>query len=218
MGFHAGSVLFLSRGYTCSGMECECSSSVITKAHSDTTLMCHIKELQMWILINSRLCFLTSRASVMMQPITAHTRKVASMSSFCSVDFSWSIGTSQAPMAGVAVLNKFNCLQQQQNKSRTIRDFFFCYSSKWTCLITWCQCLVICVVLLALLVSINYKMCVYLDMACICERMLVGAAKLNQISFIVSFILLESGGGGSKGRSFFRSSDSTPSSCTDQYS
>ncbi len=49
------------------------------------------------------------------------------------------------------------------------------------------------------------------------ERILVGAAKLNQISLIVSFILLESGGGGKRGRSFFRSSDSTPSSCTDKH-
>lgn len=44
------------------------------------------------------------------------------------------------------------------------------------------------------------------------ERTFVGAAKLNQISLIVSFMLQESGGGGRKGLSFFSSSDSTPSS------
>lgn len=49
-------------------------------------------------------------------------------------------------------------------------------------------------------------------MACEGERTLVGAAKLNQISRMVSFMLLESGGGGMSGRSFLRSSDSTPSS------
>lgn len=52
----------------------------------------------------------------------------------------------------------------------------------------------------------------YLDMDCEGERTLVGAAKLNQISLMVNFMLLESGGGGMRGRSFFRSSDSTPSS------
>ena len=66
-------------------------------------------------LICSHLCLsvdllLTSRASVMMQPITAHTRSVPSMSSLRSEDFSWSMGTNQAPMAGVAVLSRFNCL------------------------------------------------------------------------------------------------------------
>lgn len=40
----------------------------------------------------------------------------------------------------------------------------------------------------------------------------MGAAKLNQISLMVNFMLLESGGGGMRGRSFFSSSDSTPSS------
>lgn len=49
-------------------------------------------------------------------------------------------------------------------------------------------------------------------MVCEAERTFVGAAKLNQISLMVSFMLLESGGGGMRGRSFFRSSDSTPSS------
>lgn len=44
------------------------------------------------------------------------------------------------------------------------------------------------------------------------ERTLVGAAQLNQTSLMVSFMLLESGGGGTSGR-FFRLSDSTPSSC-----
>lgn len=57
----------------------------------------------------------------------------------------------------------------------------------------------------------------YLEMACEGDRTLVGAAKLNQISRMVSFMLLESGGGGMSGRSFFRSSDSTPSSCTLSY-
>lgn len=52
----------------------------------------------------------------------------------------------------------------------------------------------------------------YLEMACEGERTFVGAAKLNQICLIVSFMLLESGGGGMRGRSLFRSSDSTPSS------
>lgn len=52
----------------------------------------------------------------------------------------------------------------------------------------------------------------YLEMACEGERTFVGAAKLNQISLMVSFMLLESGGGGMRGRSFFKSSDSTPSS------
>lgn len=52
----------------------------------------------------------------------------------------------------------------------------------------------------------------YLEKVRAGERTFVGAAKLNQISFIVSFMLLESGGGGIKGRSFFKSSDSTPSS------
>lgn len=41
---------------------------------------------------------------------------------------------------------------------------------------------------------------------------MVGAAKLNQISWMVSFMLQESGGGGIRGTSFFKSSDSTPSS------
>lgn len=53
---------------------------------------------------------LTSRASVMMQPMTAHTRSVPSMSSLRREDLSWSMGTNQAPMAGVAVLSRFNCL------------------------------------------------------------------------------------------------------------
>lgn len=52
----------------------------------------------------------------------------------------------------------------------------------------------------------------YLEMAWEGERTFVGAAKLNQISLMVSFMLLESGGGGMRGRSFFKSSDSTPSS------
>lgn len=51
-----------------------------------------------------------------------------------------------------------------------------------------------------------------LENACVGDRTLVGAAKLNQISWIVSFMLQESGGGGRRGRSFFKSSDSTPSS------
>lgn len=54
--------------------------------------------------------FLTSRASVMMQPITAQTRSVPSMSNLRREDLSWSMGTNQAPMAGVAVLSRFNCL------------------------------------------------------------------------------------------------------------
>lgn len=158
----------------------------------------------------SRMCFFgdfffTSRASVMMQPITAHTRNVASMSSFCNVDFSWSIGTSQAPMAGVAVLNKFSCLKPK-NK-------LYCYL---TFICAWLF-ISFSVLFSHFVVLLNPKMWVYLDITCIWERMLVGAAKLNQISFIVSFILLESGGGGSKGRSFFRSSDSTPSSYKDKY-
>lgn len=56
----------------------------------------------------------------------------------------------------------------------------------------------------------------YLEMAWEGDRTFVGAAKLNQISLMVSFMLLESGGGGMRGRSFFRSSDSTPSSCRGQ--
>lgn len=52
----------------------------------------------------------------------------------------------------------------------------------------------------------------HLEMACEGERTFVGAAKLNQISRMVNFMLLESGGGGISGRSFLRSSDSTPSS------
>jgi len=52
----------------------------------------------------------------------------------------------------------------------------------------------------------------YLENTWAGDRTLVGAAKLNQISLIVSFMLQESGGGGIKGISFFRSSDSTPSS------
>lgn len=40
----------------------------------------------------------------------------------------------------------------------------------------------------------------------------MGAAKLNQISLMVNFMLHESGGGGMRGKSFFKSSDSTPSS------
>lgn len=52
----------------------------------------------------------------------------------------------------------------------------------------------------------------YLEKACAGDRTLVGAAKLNQISRMVSFMLQESGGGGMRGRSFFKSSDSTPSS------
>lgn len=60
----------------------------------------------------------TSRASVMMQPMTAQTRSVPSMSSFRKEDLSWSMGTNQAPMAGVAVLSRFSCLQTQH------RDLF----------------------------------------------------------------------------------------------
>lgn len=52
----------------------------------------------------------------------------------------------------------------------------------------------------------------YLENTWAGDRTLVGAAKLNQISLIVNFMLQESGGGGIKGISFFRSSDSTPSS------
>lgn len=52
----------------------------------------------------------------------------------------------------------------------------------------------------------------YLENACVGDLTLVGAAKLNQISLIVNFMLHESGGGGIRGRSFFKSSDSTPSS------
>lgn len=52
----------------------------------------------------------------------------------------------------------------------------------------------------------------YLENACVGDLTLVGAAKLNQISLMVNFILHESGGGGIRGRSFFKSSDSTPSS------
>lgn len=56
---------------------------------------------------------LTSRASVMMHPMTAHTRSVVSISNFCRDDFNWSMGTSQAPMAGVAVLKRLSCLITQ---------------------------------------------------------------------------------------------------------
>lgn len=52
----------------------------------------------------------TSRASVMMQPMTAQTRRVPSMSSLRREDLSWSMGTSHAPMAGVAVLSRLSCL------------------------------------------------------------------------------------------------------------
>lgn len=54
----------------------------------------------------------------MMQPITAQTRSVPSMSSLRRDDLSWSMGTNQAPMAGVAVLSRFSCLQTQH------RDLF----------------------------------------------------------------------------------------------
>lgn len=60
--------------------------------------------------------------------------------------------------------------------------------------------------------SVLYQVKLYLEYICAGERTLVGAAKLNQISLIVSFMLQESGGGGIKGISFFKSSDSTPSS------
>ena len=53
---------------------------------------------------------LTSSASVMMHPMTAHTRRVPSMSHLRMEDFSWSMGTNQAPMAGVAVLSRLSCL------------------------------------------------------------------------------------------------------------
>lgn len=56
---------------------------------------------------------LTSRASVMMQPMTAQIRRVPSMSSLRREDLSWSMGTNQAPIAGVAVLSKFNCLERK---------------------------------------------------------------------------------------------------------
>lgn len=56
---------------------------------------------------------LTSRASVMMQPMTAQTLRVPSMSSLRREDLSWSMGTNQAPMAGVAVLSRFNCLRRE---------------------------------------------------------------------------------------------------------
>lgn len=52
----------------------------------------------------------------------------------------------------------------------------------------------------------------YLENACVGDLTLVGAAKLNQISLMVNFMLHESGGGGIRGKSFFKSSDSTPSS------
>lgn len=56
---------------------------------------------------------LTSRASVMMQPMTAQIRRVPSMSSLRREDLSWSMGTNQAPIAGVAVLSRFNCLERK---------------------------------------------------------------------------------------------------------
>lgn len=72
----------------------------VNSKHSSCAFMClalHVDQL-------------TSRASVMMQPITAQILRVPSMSSLRREDLSWSMGTNQAPIAGVAVLSKFNCL------------------------------------------------------------------------------------------------------------
>lgn len=68
--------------------------------HSSCAIMCLVLHVDQ----------LTSRASVMMQPMTAQILRVPSMSSLRREDLSWSIGTNQAPIAGVAVLSKFNCL------------------------------------------------------------------------------------------------------------
>lgn len=52
----------------------------------------------------------TSNASVIMHPITAQILKVPSVSNLFKDDLSWSMGTSHAPTAGVAVLKRFSCL------------------------------------------------------------------------------------------------------------
>ena len=52
----------------------------------------------------------------MMQPSTAQMRRVPSVSSLRREDFSWSMGTSHAPMAGVAVLRRFSCLLRRTDK------------------------------------------------------------------------------------------------------
>lgn len=118
---HAGSALVLSHGCTCSWWGCGCFFSVgewhnLLKAKSQTNAYRGQDIRWYWtFLICYNLCpsidlLLTSRASVMMQPITAHTRSVPSISSLRREDLSWSMGTNQAPMAGVAVLSRFNCL------------------------------------------------------------------------------------------------------------
>lgn len=51
-----------------------------------------------------------------MHPITAQIRSVPSVSSLFNDDFTWSMGTSQAPTAGVAVLRRFSCLWRQRQR------------------------------------------------------------------------------------------------------
>lgn len=63
-----------------------------------------------------------------MQPITAQIRRVPSVSSLFKDDFTWSIGTSQAPTAGVAVLRRFNCLIEENKKKKD--TFTFSSSTK----------------------------------------------------------------------------------------
>lgn len=64
-----------------------------------------------------------------MHPITAQIRRVPSVSSLFNDDFTWSMGTSQAPTAGVAVLRRFSCLWRRIKKgvftgsSRHQQDF-----------------------------------------------------------------------------------------------
>lgn len=53
-----------------------------------------------------------------MHPITAQIRRVPSVSSLFNDDFTWSMGTSQAPTAGVAVLRRFSCLWRQRGDHR----------------------------------------------------------------------------------------------------
>lgn len=81
----------------------------------------------------------TSRASVIMHPITAQIRRVPSVSSLFNDDFTWSMGTSQAPTAGVAVLRRFSCLWRQMKRKEcsqaaAMRIFWCCYepqSNRW---------------------------------------------------------------------------------------
>lgn len=68
----------------------------------------------------------------MIQPMTAQMRSVASVSSLQRDDFSWSTGTSQAPMAGVAVLRRFSCLPRTTHRAEECGRELRIHSVGWS--------------------------------------------------------------------------------------